>query len=301
MFFERSEDLKPTRFVPLVVDAAGDLGGTSSRPAIIERAVHLGQFTAEELAVDSHRVQDREQGRTAVLGTLRYAIWAARTRGDLLDGDTGGRQVLTDQGRARIGSATGYPELDRRRLVPGAPQSSTIVAELRPFVPAPTESLEARSLSDALPRTGAFDLDRLDRRTFEHHQLQRDAAAWLEGHGWQVGSAPRGTVLADLMAEKDGRWIVVEVKTLDRDRPTLETQQLRLGLGQVLDYRERLRSVYADTEAMLVVSHRPDDSTWEGTLEAVGVALAPAPLDAVVPPRHEVDDVAWEPRAHEGD
>ena len=275
VFFQRSEDLKQGRLVPLVIDAAADLGGTPGRADIIERAIYLGQFTEQELALPSHRKQDRELGRRAIPGRLRYAIWEARKRGDLLAGATDGLQTLTEQGRAKVGAATRYPELDARRILPGG---SVAQAVLRPFVPAPSDTLEARSLSDTLPRTGVFDLDALERRTSEHHQLQQRAVDWLSGHGWTVGLAPRGTVLADLMAERDGRWLVVEIKTLAPDRPTLIRQQLRLGLGQVLEYRERLRAVYADTDAMLLLSAPPEDPTWERVAAGAGVTLAAEPL-----------------------
>jgi hypothetical protein len=118
VFFTCSEELKQSRFVPLVVDAMADLGGTPTRPEVVARAIELGRFTDAELAFPSHRQQDRAKGRSAVQGTLRYAIWYARARGDLLDGDTGGHQVLTSQGRAKVGAATGYPELDARRIMP---------------------------------------------------------------------------------------------------------------------------------------------------------------------------------------
>lgn len=139
MFFSRSEDLKQGRLVPLVIDAAAALGGTPTRGAIIERAVYLGQFTDDELAVPSHRKQDREKGRRAVEGRLRYAIWEARKGGDLLDGDTDGLQTLTDHGHAKIGAATGYADLDARRIFPGDTSGGTIAdARLQPFAPAPT-------------------------------------------------------------------------------------------------------------------------------------------------------------------
>jgi len=74
VFFQYSEDLKQGRLVPLVVDAAADLGGTPTRAEIIERAIYLGRFTEQQLAVASHRMQDRKLGRRAVAGRLRYAI-----------------------------------------------------------------------------------------------------------------------------------------------------------------------------------------------------------------------------------
>lgn len=293
MFFQRSQDLKQGRLVPLVIDAAADLGGTPSRGEIIQHAIELGQFTGQELAVASHRTQERALGRHAIPGRLRYAIWEARKRGDLLNGATDGLQTLTEQGRAKIGAATGYPELDARRILPGGATGaggSVAQALLRPFVPAPTDALEARSLSEALPRTGLFDLDALERRTVEHHQLQQRAADWLSAHGWTIGLAPSGTVLADLMAELDGRWLVVELKTLAPGRPTLIKQQLRLGLGQVLEYRERLRAVYAATDAMLLVNHPLEDPTWERIAAGADVALAAEPLLALPDQLTRIED-----------
>jgi hypothetical protein len=125
--------------------------------------------------------------------------------------------VLTEQGRAKVGSATGYPELDTRRRIPGfLVRLDRHRAELQPYVQPATEKLRASSLGDAIGRA-PFDLDVLERTTMEHHRLQQIVEASLANLGWRTGLPPRCTVLADLMAEKDGRWIVIEVKTLDND------------------------------------------------------------------------------------
>lgn len=81
MFFTRREELSQARFVPLIVDAMVDPGGTPTRPEVIARATEMGRFTPEELAVPSHTRQDRETGRGAVEGRLHYAIWDARRKG----------------------------------------------------------------------------------------------------------------------------------------------------------------------------------------------------------------------------
>ena len=281
VFFTRSEELKQSRFVPLVLDAMADLGGSPTRPEVVARAIELGRFTNEELAFPSHRQQDRAKGRSAVQGTLRYAIWYARSRGDLLDGDTGGQQVLTDQGRAKIGAATGYPELDARRAMPRGAGAPPVPAVLRPYASPRTEQAETASLGDALPRTGVYDMDALERKTRAHHQLQRETEQWLTSLGWTTGLSPDGRILTDLMAEQDGRWLVVEIKTLDEDRPALARQQLRLGLGQVLDYRERLRAIYADTDAIVVLDHAPVEPLWTEIMRSCGVGLAWAPFGDV--------------------
>jgi hypothetical protein len=290
MFFTRSEELSQTRFIPVVVDAVFDLGGTPTRPEIIARAIELGRFTPEELAVPSHTRQDREKGRGAVAGRLRYAIWQARTNGVLLSGDTGGKQVLTDKGRAMIGAPTGYPELDARRL-PGGSPAGLSPAALRPYVRPRREDADVRSLGDALPRSGFYDMDLLDRRTVEHNALQGEAERWLTDLDWQVRLSPEGSgILADLIAEREGRWVAIEIKTLDEDKPDLGRQQLRLGLGQVLDYRERLRRDNPNTEAVIVVSAAPSDPFWTRIASACGVGLAWVPFDTV-PEQLEVDNL----------
>jgi hypothetical protein len=283
MFFTRSEELSQTRFIPLIVDAMVDLGGTPSRPEVIARAIELGRFSPEELAVPSHTKQDREKGRGAVAGRLRYAIWQARTNGVLLAGDTGGQQVLTEKGRAMIGAPTGYPELDARRLPPaGGSPADWVSATLRPCVPPRRDSADVRSLRDALPRSGVYDMDLLDRRTVEHHTLQAAAERWVIALGWQTRLSPEGSgIPADLIAERDGRWVAIEVKTLDEDKPALARQQLRRGLGQVLDYRERLREGNPDTEGVIVVSADPGDPLWTRIASACGVGLAWVPFDTV--------------------
>jgi len=289
MFFTRSEELSQTRFIPLVVDAIVDLGGNPTRSEIIARAIELGCFTEDELAVPSHTKQDRKAGRQAVRGRLRYAIWAARSKGVLLSGDTGGKQVLTAKGRAMIGKPTGYPALDARRLSPGDGSTTSLGSvELRPYVPPRRNSAAFQSLSSALPRSGTYDMDVLDRKTVEHHKLQGAVREWLVSLGWHVGIPPaRSGVLADLIAEYDGRWVVVEVKTLDNERPDLARQQLRLGLGQILDYREQLRQRNTATEAVLTVSAAPGDQLWPLIAGACDVGLAWPPF-ASIPAQLEI-------------
>ena len=112
--------------------------------------------------------------------------------------------------------------------------------------------------------------------------LQAATERWLLDLGWEVGLSPAGTaVLADLIAERDGRWVAVEVKTLDEGRPDLARQQLRLGLGRVLDYRERLRQSNPDTHAIVVVSIAPGDPLWMAITDACSVGLAWPPFDTV--------------------
>ena len=62
-----------------------------------------------------------------------------------------------------------------------------------------------------------------------------------------------------------------EVKSLAR---TSESQQLRLGLGQVLDYRQAITTPEIPIRAALVIEQEPSDLRWVEVCAAVGVVLA---------------------------
>jgi hypothetical protein len=64
---------------------------------------------------------------------------------------------------------------------------------------------------------------------------------------------------------------VAEVKSSTADN---EEVQLRLGLGQVLRYRQRLSALGHDRViAVLVPERRPRDPSWRGLCQALGVVL----------------------------
>ena len=65
----------------------------------------------------------------------------------------------------------------------------------------------------------------------------------------------------DLAWETGGTVFVAEIKSITDDN---EEEQLRLGLGQVLRYRHRLRGLgYGQVVAVLVPERAPRDSSWE--------------------------------------
>lgn len=64
-----------------------------------------------------------------------------------------------------------------------------------------------------------------------------------------------------------GTWVwVTEVKSLTEQN---EEQQLRLGLGQVLRYRDVLRSQFDDVTAVLAVERAPETVMWLSPVAAV--------------------------------
>jgi hypothetical protein len=151
------------------------------------------------------------------------------------------------------------------------------VGALRKYVTTRNHFMEAPTLADAMGVTRRFDLDRLDRLTVEHNELEARVHAALAEHGWTGGKAPKGVALCDLVMEREGRWLIVEIKTLGSS-PMLEQQQLRLGLGQALHYRHCLQSLHEHTQAAVVVDRKPADEVWVETMQAVGVLLTWPPF-----------------------
>jgi hypothetical protein len=69
----------------------------------------------------------------------------------------------------------------------------------------------------------------------------------------------------------DGQLFVAEVKSL---LPTNERAQLRRALGQVLEYRHRLRRPGTNAIAVVALPQPPLDELWRSILEEVDVRMA---------------------------
>jgi hypothetical protein len=106
----------------------------------------------------------------------------------------------------------------------------------------------------------SVDPDELDRATLTHQRTQNRLA--------EVAAAAGATVLSpgpddpdfDCAWDLNGATTVAEVKSLT---PRNEARQLRLALGQVLDYQERLRQAGRHVRAIVVVDQQPSSSHWQ--------------------------------------
>jgi hypothetical protein len=104
-----------------------------------------------------------------------------------------------------------------------------------------------------------------------HVDTQNELAQVLR----QAGIEPRSRLPSepnfDLAWEREGTVFVAEVKSITDDN---EEEQLRLGLGQVLRYRQRLRGLgYERVAAVLVPERVPRDSSWADLCHELGVVL----------------------------
>jgi len=114
------------------------------------------------------------------------------------------------------------------------------------------------------------DPDAIDRGTRAHQQTELLLAAALR----EVGLVPLSPELwdppFDLAWQHGDVWYVVEVKSL---RPSNEARQLRLGLGQVLDYRHASQGRGHEVRAILMVEREPAQPRWSELCSSLGVTL----------------------------
>ncbi len=127
-----------------------------------------------------------------------------------------------------------------------ASQDPTIAAA--PFTPNPREV----ELSDEVRL-------KMERSLKGHATIQNALASHLATLGLEPLSPRSGEPPFDLAWRSDGVVWVVEVKSLT---PANEERQLRLGLGQLLRYRNLLRAGQQSVRAVLAAEYQPHDTTW---------------------------------------
>ncbi len=128
------------------------------------------------------------------------------------------------------------------------------------------------SVTPSAPELSAPDPDLTVRNLKAHRGLQNALAEAARARGLEILS-PRVTDpdfdLAWRMTADD--LTVCEVKSLT---PANETRQLRAGVGQLLDYHDRLRERAGSVRAVLWVEYEPADTRWIALCERVGITLA---------------------------
>jgi hypothetical protein len=100
--------------------------------------------------------------------------------------------------------------------------------------------------------------------------MQNLVADAAKAAGYHVRSPNAMTPQYDVVWVGRGEQVVCEVKSLTA---TNEPQQIRLGLGQVLDYRHAMSYPGRVFRAVLAVSQEPEDPRWERLCRALSVEL----------------------------
>lgn len=114
-----------------------------------------------------------------------------------------------------------------------------------------------------------------------HARLQNLLADALSQRGRTPLSPTRDDPQFDLAWLERDCIIVVEVKSLS---DSTETHQLRLGVGQVVEYRWNLAAARAmPVRSVLMVERAPSEPSWAGICRDEQILLAwPETLDAVM-------------------
>jgi hypothetical protein len=117
----------------------------------------------------------------------------------------------------------------------------------------------------------AVDPNIVDRGLRGHAVTQNWLAAEVRSRGMDPRSPGPGDVNFDLAWKSaDGTVFVAEVKSTTQSN---EEKQLRLGLGQVLRYRQLLSADGGRVCGVLAIEEPPSDPTWSELCTQVGVTL----------------------------
>lgn len=117
-----------------------------------------------------------------------------------------------------------------------------------------------------------LDLALLDAGTAAHEATVEALIFYLELTEVAVVKPRPGEPLFDAAWHHNGRMYLAEVKSLTGAH---QDQQIRLGVGQVLDYTHQMQ--HRTPCPVLVLEKEPDDGRWLSMAEAVGIVLTWAP------------------------
>jgi hypothetical protein len=151
-----------------------------------------------------------------------------------------------------------------------------------------TPGREYRHADLAAPRieSDPFSVDPsiVERGLTSHARLQNLLAEYVADLGLEPRSPGPLDPPWDLLWSDGDSVFVAEIKSLTLAN---EERQLRLGLGQVLIYRQRLQRILPTVEAILMVEWEPRDPDWHALCDELEVRLLwPASLRGSSPPIH---------------
>jgi hypothetical protein len=136
----------------------------------------------------------------------------------------------------------------------------------RPYVTPTRSQLAHEDRSQVFMR----DPDKIDRATKAHMDTQDRLAEVVQAHGLDPLSPNLDDPDFDIAWRNADVAYPTEVKSLTEDN---EEKQLRLGLGQVLRYAQRLAWEVSEVQPVLAVERKPTDDTWIDLCAQLGVTL----------------------------
>ena len=186
-------------------------------------------------------------------------------------------QLRTDGLRAAQGYLMKMPA-DLVDVLPKLPDLLDDMPVGFPSPPAPPENDEPGEayipVDVAVPQVerDPFSVDpaAVERGLRSHRELQNLHAEKISEAGYKPRRPQPLDPPWDLLWLSGGEAWVAEVKSLTM---TNEERQLRLGLGHVLIYRQRLRQSHNSVKAVLLVEWKPLDPNWHALCDSLDVLL----------------------------
>jgi hypothetical protein len=214
------QEVEPQDVVADVFEAVRSLGSEARRPAVIARAIEIGGWDERELEA---RAWYTATGANSHVENVL---------GKALDREVGLTRTL--QQLHGVYSPTGT-----------APAVAFGVA----YRPAGGDGA-----AEGEPPLHIADLAELDRATKRHMELQDRLADALRRRGVEPRSPGSWQPQFDVAFEHAGKCLVVEVKSGD----PVSAQQIRLGTGQLLEYRHLLCDATSqEVHAVLLIEGEP--------------------------------------------
>lgn len=140
----------------------------------------------------------------------------------------------------------------------------------------PYRPVDATVSTPRVPFT--VDPDAIDRGTAEHKRAQTAVSEALRALAIEPLSPQPGDPDFDVGWRIGEVWFVAEVKSLTAAN---EAAQVRLGIGQVLEYRHILARRHSSVRAVLVLEREPDMGRWPDFLESLDIDVVwPETLEA---------------------
>ncbi|GAA5192333.1 hypothetical protein GCM10023346_14060 [Arthrobacter gyeryongensis] len=181
-----------------------------------------------------------------------------------------GKPIAIIDGQGFADLVNGYPARNRKLLFAG-PSEVLVLPDLGEGIlggPLSTRQIPAHDPSEL-----TLNLEALDRGTAAHEATVAALSRMLERRGLLPQRPGRHAPAFDLGWTDDDVVNIAEVKSLTG---TDETQQIRLGLGQVLDYAQQIRLSglsSSPVQPVLVLEHEPSHPRWTETASSAGVKL----------------------------
>jgi hypothetical protein len=176
--------------------------------------------------------------------------------------ETGGgplRRVIVFRLRPVNGVAPNTADLSQRRIV-------------QPLLTTPYRTIDPTTQSTVARDPFEIDPEVIDRGLRAHTTLQNTIAERVREHHYEPLSPGTGDPNFDLAwKDEEGTITVVEVKSLTAQN---QSGQLRLGLGQLLEYQYQLAQMHEQpVRAVLAVEQPPADPHWAPLCDELEVLL----------------------------